>query len=624
MREMRGASLLALGLSFLAGASASCGKAEPKAPGALVEVSMSSTVGVLLDEIPASIRERVAGDLLAQDEPFWIERATRQVELTDYRLAFRMYFYEEGEGRNQLRLPPQEIWEITLDPAGARRATIGSHDLIVIDYTFSSTILSDRASPAKSEPELARIGGTWDEPFVFPVDPELLLQRTGYACIDEAEFPSNSVDAESVRSFYDQDCDVEDAPSHEGCHFTELPDLSCVDALDAYVGKIETAMRYERVPYRHAVADRVRVGTTTHADGADLIPLDEGLAVNRIVYRYVDANDCAIQEGCVGGQGWRRLLRFDASLKNAGGKPVHVGDIDYFGTGDSSQLIEHNVYEFSACHEHYHFNHYGGFNLDTLANRYVGTKGAFCLESTTRLMNTEETEMISPYPACDYQGISAGWGDEYGASLDCQWIDITDLDTTVGDQVGRLTFQANPNGFLCEGELARDSNGDLLFEPTMFVTSAGEPVDRPVCNSVEGWDTNNYSRADVMLPADGGFVTAPCSRGQIGPMRDCGFAEIDDTLACTPGAPATLDCAVTTSGGAPMVVRLCEASHVLDTGVACVFRDSLATAVVTGSGSTIAFTCPDDRGGAEPGGRFALYTAPAWPADPRATVTCTP
>lgn len=609
-------------LAALCVAAASCKSEEHKAPGALVDVSMSSTVGVVLDEIPPAIRDRVAGELLAQEDPFWIERATRQVELTDYRLAFRMYFYEEGEGRNQLRLPPPEIWNIELDAAGARRATIGSHDAIVIDYTFSSTILSDRKSPGQSEPELAKIGGVWDEPFSFPVDPELLLQRTGYACTDEAEFPSNSVDAESVRSFYDHECEVEDEPSHEGCHFTEpLPTMSCIDALDAFVGRIDTNLHYERIPYSHATAARVRVGTTTHADGADLIPLDEGLAVNRIVYRYVDANDCAIQEGCVNGSGWRRLLRFDASLENAGAKPVHVGEIDYFGDGDSSQLIDHNVYVYSACHDHYHFNYYGGFNLDTLSGRHVGTKGAFCLESTTRLRNAEDTSMISPYPACTFQGISAGWGDEYGASLDCQWIDITDVDTTIGDQFGRLTFQANPEGFLCEGELARDSNGDLIFEPTGITTSSGEMVDRPVCNSVEGWDENNYSRADVLLPADGGFVTQPCARGQIGPMRDCGLVEIDDDVTCSPGAPAQLDCAVP-PGTQPTALRLCESSHVLDTGTSCVFRDALATAVVTGTTATLSYTCPDDRGGGEPGGRVAIYAAPVWPGDPLGVVTC--
>lgn len=620
---MRTIGLLVAALLLVVATVTACAKSRGSSdPGALVEVSMTSTVGVLLDEIPSSMRDRVADELLAQADPFWEERAIRQVELTDYRLAFREYYYDEEEGKGQLRLPPREIWRIDLNPAGAARAVTGSHDAVVISYTFSSTLLSDRKSPGLVEPELGRIGGTWDEPFVFPIDPELLLQRTGYACIDEAEFPPNSVDAESVRSFYDHECEQEDTPSHEGCHWTELPAQSCLEALDASVGSVTTQMHYERILFDQEIADRVRVGTITHDDGADLVPLEDDLRVNRIIYRYVDANDCAIQEGCVGGQGWRRLLRFDANLKNVGGEPVHIGEIDYFVQGDASQLIDHNVYEYSACHDHYHFRHYGSFTLDTFGGTFTGTKGAFCLETSSRLLNTEDTSMKSDYAGCDYQGITAGWGDEYGSSLDCQWIDITDLDPAAGAANGRLTFEVNPDQFLCEGTPKRDADGDLVFETTSFTTAAGDPVDRPGCDFVEGWDNNNTVGADVFLPEDGGYVTQPCTRGQIGPFRDCGFTEIEDDSICAPGAPSTLDCGI--AGGTPMAVRICEASDMLDTGTSCVFRDALSNAVVAGTSSLLQFTCPDSRGLGEPGGRVAIYTAPVWPGDPIEDVTCAP
>src|SRR5690606_22786205 len=56
--------------------------ANPAGPGALVDVSMPSQVGVLLDELPEAMRERAAETLLEADEDFWVQRAIRQIRLT--------------------------------------------------------------------------------------------------------------------------------------------------------------------------------------------------------------------------------------------------------------------------------------------------------------------------------------------------------------------------------------------------------------------------------------------------------------------------------------------------------------------------------------------------------------
>ena len=58
-------------------------------PGALIQISMQSQVGVLLDEFPVEMRDLVAADLLAQSNEAWLARATRQVRLTRNRLTFR-------------------------------------------------------------------------------------------------------------------------------------------------------------------------------------------------------------------------------------------------------------------------------------------------------------------------------------------------------------------------------------------------------------------------------------------------------------------------------------------------------------------------------------------------------
>src|SRR5438067_13617522 len=80
-------------------------------PGALVRMQMSSSVAVLLDEIPAgAARDRAAADALAQPESFWVDRATRQANLTYYRLVFRGLFYpaswsNNSHGKGPLPLP---------------------------------------------------------------------------------------------------------------------------------------------------------------------------------------------------------------------------------------------------------------------------------------------------------------------------------------------------------------------------------------------------------------------------------------------------------------------------------------------------------------------------------------
>ena len=117
------------------------------------------------------------------------------------------------------------------------------------------------------EPELAKVGGVWDEPFILPVDPELLFQRTGYACMDEVGFPLNSVDSEETAVFYDQECVAQGELSKTECHQTALPKDSCVDALDKSVGKIETKVHFERLPWDKAVAEWQAIEMHAKADG---------------------------------------------------------------------------------------------------------------------------------------------------------------------------------------------------------------------------------------------------------------------------------------------------------------------------------------------------------------------
>ncbi len=210
----------------------------------MIRTSLEGTVGVLLDELPEGLRERAADELSAESEAFWQARARAQVSLGLYRLVFRNFFYDEEENKGQLLLPPGELWnfEILSEP---KRVEQDGHDLVVVDFEMTSTLFTNAESVGEAEQALVPIGGTWDEPFVFPLDPELLLQRTGYACMDEAEFPPNSVDGENVATFYDQECEA----GENDCHVTEIPDEDCVEALERAVGAVETTLRFERVAW---------------------------------------------------------------------------------------------------------------------------------------------------------------------------------------------------------------------------------------------------------------------------------------------------------------------------------------------------------------------------------------
>lgn len=594
----------------------------PVDPGALVSVSLDGKVGVLLDEMPESMRGRVAESLIGEPEGFWIARAREQVRLTSLRLDFRQFFYPPEDAKLQLPIPPEQVLSFELDAEGPKRTTIDGHDAVVVDYHLQSYLVTMVGSPEKSEPALGTIGGTWDELFVFPLDPTLILERTGYACLSESGLPPQSVDTENAHLFYNHTCEVE-LPTALRCHLTQPgPDETCQEALERAIGRVPTALRYERVAWDEAIAAAHRVGGITQPDYPDLDVREDFLERNNIVYRYFPADHCALQEKCVGGPGWRRLLQFDTVDENIGGQPLNIGAVDYYLAGGDPQNALHGMYEFSACHQHYHFMHYGNFSLEA-DGETLGYKPGFCLQSTDRLSNHEMSPMHNPYGSCAYQGIDVGWADKYQAGLPCQWIDITDMDVNGSATTATLSFHSNPDRFLCEGSPVLGSNGEQTWEATEFETADGQPVDRPVCELFDGWDANAIGEVPVSIPKTGGVTTLPCTRNQVGPNRNCEFSEKDDTPLCTAGAEVTLACTVA-NAEKPQVVRICDHSFALDQGVACSAHDARATKVVDGADIEVTFTCPERRDDVEQGGRYAIFTAPVWNADGESAVTCVP
>jgi hypothetical protein len=615
---MRIALLTALPLAislFAACGSDSPEPTVPKDPGALLGLSMDSTVGVLLDELPQDAQARAVTELAAKPEAFWRARIQRQIEATAYRLVFRNLYFEPAEGKGILPLPPVEVWKVELKGKPELRE-IDGHQVVALDYTFTSTLLGPESQAVAADARLTGPGAAVEESFVLPVDPEHILERTGFACMNESDFPPNSVDTENARQFYDDTCEGGALVADDGCHLTApIPELSCPDAVKKFVGSVSTKVRFERLAWDPKVADEVRVGSQLPGV-SELRAMPEGVDDNRIVYRYFPEDSCAISEGCVGGAGWRRLLQFTATVQNLGAVDSAIGDVS-----EDSAPVKNNLVSLSACHNHMHFNHYGKFSFGS-GDQQLGSKRAFCLESTWRYFNNEDTPFTHPY-TCHFQGTAAGWGDDYIAGLDCQWVDVTPVDTSKAPVTETLAFHVNPDKFLCEGTVKTDESGQTVYEQTEFKSEAGEFESRIGCNEREGAADNNIASAKVTLPTDnGGLVTDACERGQVGSTKNCGFKRAGDVGSCTPGEQVTLTC----SGGSadkPVTVRVCESSTKLG-AIPCTYLEALGTATTTSDTTTVEFTCPAPRSSTlgENGGGFGVYVAPLLEGD-AADVTCT-
>ena len=583
----------------------------PEDPGALTAVETTGAVGWLLDGIPAGPdRDAVAADILALSDEEFEKRAANHMLLTYVRLTYRpffCYFYgttPSGGSTSyptcgQLPLPPTEVWDIQL--AGApTRTTIDGHDLIMAPYSFYSVLVSDLVSPGRTQPELGDIGGSWVESFVMPADPMLLFERTEFSCMDEIDWPPNSVFEKTTRLYYDDSCVAGNGHGMpngiDGCHQASAP-KDCVQDLEDTIGRVNMDVRFTRIPWDQALADAYQVGDVPTVPGSDMVPVvgGDGLAFNDVNYRFIREDGCELDEQCVNGTGWRKVIQFNAQNINVGGGDIELGDPTILNTNGSHMTV------FSDCHKHYHLENYAEFGFGEDSD---GGKRAFCVEGTDRKLNGTWVSLDHGNYTCADQGLPAGWSDQYPNGIDCQFVDVTDEDDSVA-VTKTLSMDTNPLNILCEGVAQLDSYGNPIFVPSGVLNSAGEEISIFDCDETPGAADNNHGEVQATIPPRGeGFITEACIDGDIGADKDCGWSQVT-TLDCTIGDPVHIEVPADPTMK-NQAVRVCELSAMLGP-IACTYLTSFASEI----GTVVDIDhCPEVRDNVGYGG-VSIYTTAA-------------
>lgn len=205
---------------------------------------------------------------------------------------------------------------------------------------------------------------------------------------------------------------------------------------------------------QQAPGPRVALGSVFRPDRSsrglpDLVPDPHYVQAATYVQRsYLYSLRCAAEEKCLASSAYaadttdydvRVLLRFPQRVKNE-------------GTADFLPNRPRHTWEWHSCHQHYHsmgeFSHYD--LLDAATGRKVaeGHKASFCLEDTTC-----DFGHLKRYACTSHtQGLSPGCYDTYNADIDCQWIDITDVQP--GNYI--LKLQVNPNYLIPESDFTNN------------------------------------------------------------------------------------------------------------------------------------------------------------------------
>lgn len=165
--------------------------------------------------------------------------------------------------------------------------------------------------------------------------------------------------------------------------------------------------------------------------GPDLMVLEDVLQSSMYVTTQENTDNCLIEEGCISGYGVRDIIRFTTHIKN-------IGNLDYYiGPPEPSG----GQFEWDPCHSHWHYEGYAEYLMYNEAGESlpIGYKNGFCV------LDLECEDGGTYQYGCSNMGISAGCGDIYSSGLQCQWIDITDLEAGLYTLVVRTNWDQSPD-----------------------------------------------------------------------------------------------------------------------------------------------------------------------------------
>lgn len=152
------------------------------------------------------------------------------------------------------------------------------------------------------------------------------------------------------------------------------------------------------------------------SDKPDLTVDAGALARSLIVDRAeFPADSCVFSEGCVGGPGVRRLLRFNTTFVNLGSAPAIVPGPD----------AAPELYHLNTCEGELELDGFASYELIDASGGTVATgrkQSVEFLDSQAMCLNAAPSQDYFPD-----SGISPGWGDIYSSQQFCQWLDATDV-----------------------------------------------------------------------------------------------------------------------------------------------------------------------------------------------------
>jgi hypothetical protein len=219
----------------------------------------------------------------------------------------------------------------------------------------------------------------------------------------------------------------------------------------------------------------------------------------RVKDEFISSNFCSAIEGGVE-QGNRRLLRFTVTTPNIGNADVFVGDPKKHmdPNGDGSTADADGMFEFSTCHDHYHFQNYATYRLiDATGKEWRSAKRGFCMLDTDPYNNGTQTQVGSPnYMSCGtqsrsgFQGVSHGWADTYVWQLAGQYFVLDGGDGQPVIPPGQYTIEIHVN----PGYAPTAQGCPLVTDPATGMCH----------NFAESNYANNIGRATVIIPSHPG------------------------------------------------------------------------------------------------------------------------